>query len=144
MIKKITSILTRKQKIGMVIVVLVTLINALIETGATALILPLSTALTASGDSQLSDLLLYEQLGCSSKYDYIVYLCIAVISAYVMKCVFSTFTSYCQQMFSVKVTSSISSKLFGKMFEKKYEYHLHHSSSEIQSIVTNDAQMFYA
>lgn len=144
MIKKITSILTRKQKIGMVIVVLVTLINALIETGATALILPLSTALTASGDSQLSDLLLYEQLGCSSKYDYIVYICIAVISAYVMKCVFSTFTSYCQQMFSVKVTSSISSKLFGKMFEKKYEYHLHHSSSEIQSIVTNDAQMFYA
>lgn len=60
-----------------------------------------------------------------------------------MKCVFSTFTSYCQQMFSVRVTSSISSKLFGKMFEKKYEYHLHHSSSEIQNIVTNDAYMFY-
>lgn len=45
MIKKVTSILTRKQKIGMVIVVLVTLINAVIETGATALIMPLSTAL---------------------------------------------------------------------------------------------------
>lgn len=144
MIKKITSILTRKQKIGMIIVVLVTLINALIETGATALIMPLSTALTASGDSKWDDFILYEQLGCSSRYEYIIYLCMAVISAYVLKCVFSIFNSYCQQMFSVRITSSISSKLFGKMFEKKYEYHLHHSSSEIQSIVTNDAQMFYA
>ncbi len=144
-IKQFRYIFSKKQKRYMVFIVFVLFVGALIETGATALMLLFMNALMKPDTIANSRwrILLYDFFNCGSTNDLLVLLAAAMAVLYVFKGLYGVFLNRIVAGFTAKNRSSISAKLFDCYIKKSYDFHTHKNSSEvIRTVVTDTNQLF--
>lgn len=142
--KKIGLIFNRKQKIFIVIIILLMLVCAGLETATTSLMLPFATALIGTSSSEGAwKTMVVSIFNCDDEMEYIAVMCAIIMIAYIVKCLFAILNSYIQQIFVVSASNEISTRVFNILTHKPYAYYLHHTSAEIQQRVITDVGMMF-
>ena len=142
-LKKLFRLITQKQKLAMVILIVFMIIVALADTLSTVLLLPLMYALV--DDSSLMDSVwqakLYMVLCSTDRRDYIIKVSILLFGLYLLRGILLVLLTWSQQRFAAKNRYILAKRLFRCLVNKPYSYYLQHSTAEIQFQVTTDVNM---
>ncbi len=140
-VKKFRKILSKGQKIRVIIIAILMLIGAAFETLGVGLILPLITAIM---DPDIITTNKYAALVCEvldlhSSKTFIIVVIGALIFVYIFKNVFLFFEYYVQYRFICNNRFQVQSRLMEAYLHRPYEFFLNAESGEIVRIITSDA-----
>lgn len=145
MIKKISYILDRKQKIKLFILLLIIFIGALLELLGVSAIMPLvNVALDASAIDETWYLaLVKEWLGFTQPSQMILFLAVFLMGVYVFKNIYITFMYNEQYRFIFDNQRYLAVKMMDAYMHQNYLFHVSKNVAELQRNVTEDVNGFY-
>lgn len=145
-LKKLNTILDKKQKSRMKLLVVMMVIGALLETVSISLVLPIATVLTDAesiyGDSIVGKL--YRFLSCSSVQQFAMLMLVGLLLAFVAKNVFLFVQTKMQLDFVYNNQFETSRKMMINFMKRPYEYYLNAETAVIQRSITSDVNNMYA
>lgn len=146
MVKKILSLLDRKQKTRVIGLLFMMIIGALLETVVVSMVMPLVTVIMNPSMIQENILLktLYDTFGCSSDNQFLIIIICALIAGYIFKNVFLFFMYYAQAKFVTAGQYEMSRRLLTNFVNKPYEYYLEASTGNIIRIIQGDVGNVFA
>ena len=139
-IKKMSSILNRKQKNKVVFIVFLMLIGAILETLSVSLVVPLMTALMQKDFLETNDLAVgvCEFLNIGSSQEFVLCILGALICLFIIKDIFLYFEYYVQTNFICNNRVTTQKRLMEVYLHRPYEFFLNASSGEIMRVIKND------
>lgn len=145
-IKKFTKILSKQQKIRVIIIGMMMVIGAFLETLGVGLILPLVTAITTPDFISTNQ---YAKMVCKlmdlhTTRTFLIVVIAALIFVYVFKNVYLFLEYYVQYRFICNNRFSVQRQLMQVYLYRPYEFFLNSESGEIVRIVTNDTASTFA
>ena len=144
-LKKISYMFDRKQKRGMILLLIAIFVGALLELAGVSLIMPL-IQLISKPDIVKSNFLLslaYNGLHMTSMSDFFVFLVIVIIAVYFVKNIYLIAMYYFQYSFIYNNQLKIEGRLIDCYLKKPYTYHLNHNSSNmIRNIMLDCERLF--
>lgn len=143
--KKIISILTSKQKRGMIIIALMMLLGGVLESISVSLILPLVEAVMNETNWMDKS---YAKLICNSFHitsqtTYVIVLLVMLILIFILKNAYLLLEYYVQFGFIARSRYNLQHSLMHSYLHKPYDYFLYASSGTIIRIVTNDTSQTF-
>ncbi|MCH5259478.1 MAG: ABC transporter ATP-binding protein [Lachnospiraceae bacterium] len=137
---KILKILSSKQKIMLVKLVLMMILGGVMESLSVSLIYPLITAVMNENDWNQP---WYAQFICRifhvfSQRDYIIILLVSLIMIFILKNVYLLLEYYVQYSFIAACRFKLQRNLLQVYLRKPYEFYLNVNSGEIIRIISND------
>ena len=141
-IKKFRKILSRGQKLRVIIIAILMIIGAAFETLGVGLIIPLITAIMNPDiiTTNKYAALVCEILDLHSSKTFIIVVIIALIFVYIFKNVFIFFEYYVQYRFICNNRFFVQGRLMEAYLHRPYEFFLNAESGEIVRIITSDAK----
>lgn len=138
--KKFWEILSQKQKMQILPLIVMMLIGGLMESLSVSLILPLISAIMASEEWSSA---WYAQIICtmfnvSTQKEYIKILLLILIGVFIVKNLYLLFEYYVQYTFILNGRYNIQKNLMEIFMHKSYNFFLNASTGEILRIVAND------
>jgi ATP-binding cassette, subfamily B, bacterial PglK len=132
MIKKIKSILTKKQIISLNILFLLSFITMILEAVGLGLIIPFVQSLTSESinDNFLKIVHIFN-FNPSNKKELITVIIYFMFFIYTVKALYLTFFSYAQTKLLADLRVSLSNKLFNIYLNKPFQFHLRNNSSKL-------------
>lgn len=130
---KLRYVLNRRQKNLSVIVFIMTIIGALLETLGVSIIVPLVQSFL-SADQLLQNVYIEpiaEEFNITTAQQLIVFISIIVILIYILKNIYMVLLSYVRVKFSVKVKRELSIKMMHAYMEREYAYFLGVNTADI-------------
>jgi ABC-type multidrug transport system fused ATPase/permease subunit len=139
-LKKFSLILNRQQKVRVVIIAILMLIGAFLETLGVGLILPLVSAITTPDliETNKYARLVCEILDLHAARTFMIVVIAALIFVYIFKNLFLFFEYYVQYRFICNNRFAVQSRLMQVYLRRPYEFFLNAESGEIVRIVTSD------
>lgn len=139
-IRKFAQILDRKQKVRTVIIGIMMIIGAFLETLGVGLILPLISAITTPNIIEENKYvrLICEVLDLHSNQTFIIVVIIALIFVYIFKNVYLFLEYYVQYRFICNNRFYVQQRLMQVYLKRPYEYFLNTESGEIVRIINTD------
>lgn len=139
-IRKFAQILDRKQKIRTVIIGIMMIIGAFLETLGVGLILPLISAITTPDIIKTNKYVKWicEMLDLHSNQTFIIVVIIALIFVYIFKNLYLFFEYYIQYRFICNNRFYVQERLMQVYLKRPYEYFLNAESGEIVRIINTD------
>lgn len=140
LIKKLISILNKKQKIQIIILVFLMLIGALLESIGVSLILPLVSVVL---DETSYNSKWYSQVICSifhikTSREYLCCLLLLLLFVFVFKNIYLLIEYYLQYTFIARCRYSMQKSLMHQYLYKPYSFYLNVNSGEIIRVITGD------
>lgn len=141
-INKFGKILNKQQKLRVIIIGIMMVFGAFLETLGVGLILPLVSAITAPDIIMTNEYakMLCELLDLHATRTFMVVVIAALIFVYIFKNVYLFFEYYVQYRFICNNRFSVQYRLMDVYLQRPYEYFLNAESGEIVRVVTNDTQ----
>ncbi len=145
-LKKLNRLLDKKQKSFMVVLFIMMLFGAALETASVAIIIPAVTLLMDSDAVNNNALVagIYNFLGFTSNRTFIIFVMCSLIFAFVFKNIYL----YIQQkvLFRFIYTNQFrtSERMMKNYMRKDYEYYLNADTAVIQRNITSDVNNMYA
>lgn len=141
-IRKFAKILNRQQKMRVIIIGIMMVIGAFLETLGVGLILPLVSAITTPDIIETNK---YAKMVCEifdlhATRTFIIVVIAALIFVYIFKNLYLFFEYYVQYRFICNNRFAVQCKLMDVYLHRPYEYYLNAESGEIVRVVTNDTQ----
>ena len=143
-LQKISSILTKKQKIMSIVIFFLTIINMFFEVFSIALVIPLMETIfngqVNEKFSLLSELLNY--FSFFNEDNGLIVLLLLIIGLYLIKSLYSQFFLWFKANFSYSLISTVSKKLYAKYLYQKINYFFDKKSSELIKNITTESERF--
>lgn len=139
-IKKLSVVLSKRQKRRVVILLFLILIGAILETLGVSMILPIVTAVVEP-DVFTKNRIVVEicgALGLESLEEFVIVMIIALILIFVLKNAYLLFMYYVQHTFICNSQFLISRDLLRIYFNKPYEFYLNANTSDVLRTVYSD------
>ena len=145
MLKKINYVLNRKQKIQLVLLLVVIFVGAFVELLGVSAILPLMEAVTnpASLYDKWYYALAQRLFGVDEFSQMLMILAAALIIIYIVKNVYITLMYYFQYKFVFNNQRKLSFKMMKSYMEQDYLFHVSKNVAELQRNITNDVNGFF-
>lgn len=145
-IQKFAKILNRQQKARVIIIGIMMIIGAFLETLGVGLILPLVSAITTPNIIETNK---YAKMICEifdlhATRTFIIVVIAALIFVYIFKNLYLFFEYYVQYRFICNNRFAVQCKLMNVYLHRPYEYFLNAESGEIVRVVTNDTANTFA
>lgn len=139
-LKKFGILLDKKQKQKVVLIVILMLIGAFLETMSVSLVIPLMTALMQDNFIETNALAveLCNLLGIESSKTFILLVLAALIVIFIVKDAFLYMEYHVQATFVAYNRANVQNKLMDSYVHRPYEYFLNASSGEILRVVRSD------
>lgn len=139
-LKKFGILLDKKQKQKVVLIVILMLIGAILETMSVSLVIPLMTALMQDNFIETNALAveLCNLLGIESSKTFILLVLAALIVIFIVKDAFLYMEYHVQATFVAYNRANIQNKLMDSYVHRPYEYFLNASSGEIMRVIRSD------
>lgn len=142
MIRKFSQILSKQQKIRVVIIAIMMVIGASLETLGVGLILPLVSAITTPDIIMTNK---YAKLVCEifdlhATRTFMIVVIAALIFVYIFKNIYLFGEYYVQYRFICNNRFAVQHRLMEKYLERPYEYFLKAESGEIVRVITDDTR----
>ena len=132
MIKKIKSILTKKQIISLNILFVLSFITMILEAAGIGLIIPFVQSLTAENiNKNFLQIINFFNFYPSNKNEIIKVIIYFMFFIYTVKALYLTFFSYAQTKLLADLRVSLSNKLFNIYLNKPFQFHLKNNSSKL-------------
>jgi len=130
-LKKIGSLLTPKEKLITISLLIMMLISSVLELLGIGLVLPVIALLAKPELIEQNKYLhaVYSFISPSSHNSFLIILCIMLIVLYILKNLFLVFQSYVQANFILNKGAALANKLFSNYIHAPYNYHLKHNSA---------------
>ncbi|MGN0141790.1 MAG: ABC transporter ATP-binding protein [Roseburia sp.] len=145
-LKKFGMLLTHQQKRKIVLIVILMLIGALLETMSVSMVVPLLTALMQD-DFMTTNSLVQWVCGVLSIEDsktFIIVSIVAMIAIFIVKDIFLFFEYYVQTRFICNNRVAIQHRLMEVYLHRPYEFFLNINSGEIMRVVRSDTSGTYS
>lgn len=141
-IKKFAIILNKQQKVRVIIIGIMMVIGAFLETLGVGLILPLVSAITTPNIIETNK---YAKMVCEvfdlhATRTFIIVVIAALIFVYIFKNLYLFFEYYVQYRFICNNRFAVQYRLMEVYLHRPYEYFLNAESGEIVRVVTSDTQ----
>lgn len=141
-IKKFAKILNKQQKVRVIIIGIMMVIGAFLETLGVGLILPLVSAITTPNIIETNK---YAKMVCEvfdlhATRTFMIVVIAALIFVYIFKNLYLFLEYYVQYRFICNNRFSVQCKLMDVYLHRPYEYFLNAESGEIVRVVTSDTQ----
>lgn len=139
-LKKFGILLDKKQKQKVVIIVILMLIGAFLETMSVSLVIPLMTALMQDNFIETNGLAIAicDMFGIESSKTFILMVLAALIVLFIVKDAFLYMEYHVQATFVAYNRANIQNKLMDSYVHRPYEYFLNASSGEIMRVIRSD------
>lgn len=139
-LKKFQQILNKKQKIRVIIIGIMMVIGAVLETLGVGLVLPLVTAIM---DTNIIENNKYAKLVCElfdlhSARTFIIVIIMALIAVFILKNVYLFLEYYVQHRFICNNRFAIQQQLMDNYLQRPYEHFLHVDSGETVRVIISD------
>ncbi len=147
MIKKIGVMLSKKQKIQMLGIVLLMFIGAMLETGAILLLAQGLTLMTKPSIVEEPDSMMHEVyhiLDFQNIHTFLAFIMLGTIAAYVIKNAFLLLQNIVQYKFIYTNQFSTSERMMINYIKRPYEFYLNADTAVIQRSITSDVNNTYA
>lgn len=145
-IKKFIQILNKQQKLRVIIISIMMVIGAFLETLGVGLILPLVTAITTPNiiETDKYAKMMCELFDLHATRTFMIVVIGALIFVYIFKNLYLFFEYYVQYRFICNNRFAVQCKLMNVYLHRPYEYFLNAESGEIVRVVTNDTANTFA
>lgn len=139
-IQKFAKILNSQQKIRVIIIAIMMVIGAFLETLGVGLILPLVSAITTPDIIETNKYakMVCDLFGLHATRTFMIVVIGALIFVYIFKNLYLFFEYYVQYRFICNNRFSVQCKLMDVYLHRPYEYFLNAESGEIVRVVTSD------
>ncbi len=139
-LKKFGLILSKSQKRKLIIIVVLMLIGAILETLSVSLVVPLMTALMQNDflETNKYAALMSEIFGISTIRSFVICVITVLIFLFIAKDVFLYFEYYIQTRFVCNNRVATQRKLMEVYLNRPYDFFLNASSGEIMRVIKND------
>lgn len=146
MIKKINYLFDKKQKINLVILMIMILIGTAVECIGVTAIMPLASIVVDESliCSDKKYIILGNLLNISTQKQYIFALSILLIVIYLIKNVYLTIEYDCQYRFTYNNQAKLSERVFRTYINEDYLFHVNKNVAELQRNVVGDISRFYS
>ena len=146
MLKKISYVLNRKQKMQLLLLLLIIFIGAFVELLGVSAILPIvDIALEPSKINEKWYLVFIQDIfGVSDANQLLVIMAILLIVIYIIKNVYVTYMYNLQYRFTFENKRKLAVKLMDCYMHQKYLFHVSKNTAELQRNVTNDVSGFFS
>lgn len=146
LVRKLNEILDKKQKSNMVILVIMMLISAILETASISIVIPVVTIVMDRDAIANNELVgkLYNMLGCQSTESFTVIIMLSMIFAFILKNLFLFFQQRMLYRFIYTNQFNTSMKVMKRYMNRSYEYYLYADTANIQRNITSDVNNMYA
>lgn len=144
--KELRYILTGKQKMKLVGLLIIIIFGAVLETVSVSAILPVVYLIMDEDSIQTNQYInfLYMKLNFNSTKTFTVILIVLVSGLYILKNVFLAFRNYCQYSYVNNTQRELAEKMMGYYIRQPYIFHTQNNSAVIQRNVIQDAGTFIA
>lgn len=145
MLKKISYVLDRRQKIQLVLLLFTILIGAIVELMGITLILPIvSIAMDPSViDETWYLIIIRDTFGLFEVKEMLLFLASLLIAVYIFKNIYITYMYNAQYHFTYDNQRVLAIKLMDCYMHQKYQFHVSKNVAELQRNITNDVNGFY-
>ena len=145
MLKKINYVLDRRQKINLLILLLIIFVGAFVELLGVSAILPVvNIALTPEiVDEKWYLILIRDSFGYTTVSQILVFMASIIIAIYILKNLYITFMYSQQYKFIFDNQRKLAIKLLDCYMHQKYQFHVSKNVAELQRNVTTDVNGFY-
>ena len=145
MLKKISYVLDRRQKIQLVLLLFTILIGAIVELMGITLILPIvSIAMDPSViDETWYLIIIRDTFGLYEVKEMLLFLASLLIGVYIFKNIYITYMYNAQYHFTYDNQRVLAIKLMDCYMHQKYQFHVSKNVAELQRNITNDVNGFY-
>lgn len=145
MLKKISYVLDRRQKIQLVLLLFTILIGAIVELMGITLILPIvSIAMDPSViDAKWYLIIIRDTFGLFEVKEMLLFLASLLIGVYIFKNIYITYMYNAQYHFTYDNQRVLAIKLMDCYMHQKYQFHVSKNVAELQRNITNDVNGFY-
>lgn len=140
MLKKLSAILDRQQKMKIAGLLVIILIGGLLETAGVSLILPLLSAILDRESFAANEIVIFlmNLLHLKDINSFIYLLLAALIFMYVFKAVYLLFSTYVQSRFVNRNRCRCTTNLLTQYLHRPYEYYLYAETSTILRTIYGD------
>jgi len=145
-LKKLNGILNKKQKGNMVVIVIMMLIGAVLETASISIVIPVVTVVMDKDAISNNELVrsIYDFLGCQSTESFTIIIMVSMIVAFIMKNLFLFWQQKVLYRFVYTNQFKTSEQVMKKFMSRGYEYYLNADTAVIQRNITSDVNNMYA
>lgn len=139
-IRNLRKIMNRAQKVRVLIIAVMMLIGAALETLSVSLIIPLITLMMDSGAMESNEIVIFvcDLLNLSDIKQLFLVVILGLIGVYILKNVFLYLMYYVQYRFTYNNQFSTSKVLMDTYLKRPYEFYLNSSTSVIMRIISSD------
>ncbi len=139
-VKKFRSILTRGQKIRILIIVILMLIGGLLETVGVSLIVPLLTAMLKDDffSTNKYAVLICDIFDLQTQNTFMMFMLLSLIAIFIIKDAFLFFEYYVQTRFICNNRLASQERMMRVYMNRPYEFYLNSSTGEIMRVIQND------
>lgn len=145
-LKKFILILNKQQKVRIVVIAIMMVIGALLETIGVGLILPLVSVITDTDFIETNKYVrrICDYLGIYTAKTFVLFMIIALILIYIFKSIYLLLEYYVQWRFICNNRLGTQKKLMQQYLSRPYEFFLNAESGEIVRIINDDvSRTFY-
>lgn len=145
MLNKIRYIFTRDQKIKFIILFCILLVGAMLEFLGVSIILPFVQVVMEPKQVEENPFLnfLYQTMNMKTVNEFLFFLCIILISIYIIKNIYLVCMKSLQYRFIYHNQLRLSSRLMECYMKKPYTFHLQKNTAEIVRSVTTDVNQLF-
>lgn len=145
LIKKLSYILNKRQKIRLAELVVIIFVGAVIELLGISIIMPLISVVTDENiihnNQFYSDA--YKLFGAQSNTQFVIFLFVIVIFIYILKNLYLLFMYDVQFRFTCNNQRKLADKMLECYMQQPYLFHVSNNISELQRNVDTDTAMFF-
>lgn len=143
-INKINSLLTKKERLHLILISLMIIIGMCLEIIGIGSLLPLLEYISNIESKEIDIVSKYLGFNLQDvpESDIIKYFLLFIVFVYLIKSVFLSFLSYIQNRFLQNLNASISSNLFNTYLDQSYLFHVERNSSDLSKHIISDVSYF--
>ncbi len=140
MLKKLSSILDKKQKVSVLLLMILILIGGLLETVGVSLVLPLISAILDEEKFARNQYVIYfsDKFNIADIKTFILILLFGLIGMYIFKNLFLLFTVYMQSKFVNNNRCRVTRNLLSEYLHRPYEFYLYADTATILRTIYGD------
>lgn len=144
-LRKLYFILTHKEKVQILLLALLMLLGAVLETFGIGLLIPFISQLNDPDfvNKNAKILWLYQSLGMTSAREFLIWSCIALIGFFIFKNTYIFFLHFIQYRFIYGKRAALAARVFKSYMEKPYIFHLQRNSAEFLQNAHNAVNIVY-
>ena len=144
-LKEFRYIFNRKQKIGLLLLLIAIGIGTFLELAGVTAIMPFINVVMdpSSIQKQWYLKLLYDSLGFQNNTDFIIFVAAALIFIYVVKNLYLCFMYNMQYRFTYENRRRVATRMLNAYLRQPYAYHRVHTSSELMRNISTDTERIF-